>query len=391
MIELIDDLAAFEHLRADWTDLLETSDADGLFLTWEWLFTWWKHLAGDARLFILTVRSGGKLLAIAPFAWTPARVASLLPLPSLEFLGTGTVGSDYLDIIIRRGAEQEALDALRTYLAGQSVVVGLAQLNAQHSAAAALARALAPHEWRQFRRAAGVCPFIRLAGLTWDSYLGSLGSDHRYNFNRRLKQAKRNFDVRFEQARSPEECRDALARLIGLHNARWQGHGGSDAFHAPAVVRFHEEVSRVALDRQWLRLFVLWFGGEPVAALYGFRYRQTFSFYQSGYDPRYRKHSVGLLAMGLAIKSAIDEGAGEYDLLHGDESYKFHWAKEVRELERLELYPSDTRGWIAQQARSASRAARQTARRVLPVAIADRISAAGRLGVWRGLYGAWGH
>ena len=76
----------------------------------------------------------------------------------------------------------------------------------------------------------------------------------------------------------------------------------------------------------------------PVAALYGFFYQRVFYFYQSGYDPRYRKHSVGLVTMGLAIKSAIEDGAEEYDMLHGDESYKFQWAKDVRELEHLELY-----------------------------------------------------
>ena len=33
--------------------------------------------------------------------------------------------------------------------------------------------------------------------------------------------------------------------------------------------------------------------------------------------PITRSASVGLVAMGLAIRSAIGEGAEEYDLLHG--------------------------------------------------------------------------
>ena len=40
---------------------LEASDC-GVFLTWEWLFTWWKHLSEDRRLSILTVRRGGELV-----------------------------------------------------------------------------------------------------------------------------------------------------------------------------------------------------------------------------------------------------------------------------------------------------------------------------------------
>jgi CelD/BcsL family acetyltransferase involved in cellulose biosynthesis len=281
------------------------------------------------------------------------------------------------------------LAALQAYLVGYGGVVHAAQLKTPGSAADALADRLQRDGWTQFRRSAGVCRFIQLTGHTWQSYLASLGSEHRYNFHRRLKQAHKSFDVHFEQARSSLQSREALNTLIRLHNLRWQGHGGSDAFHSPAVVAFHHEMIHRALDQNWLRLFVLRFDDEPVAALYGFVYERVFSFYQSGYDPRFRKHSVGLLLMGLAIKSAIEEGVDEFDMLHGDESYKSHWAKETRHLERLEIYPADVRGRIAMQTRAADRLARGMARRILPEAIADRITAARRLGLWKGLYRAW--
>jgi CelD/BcsL family acetyltransferase involved in cellulose biosynthesis len=389
MVELIDDRDAFERLRPEWTELLASSAANCLFLTWEWLFTWWQHLSGDRRLCVITVRSGGKLIAIAPFGRSTRRVANLLPLQSLEFLGSGTVGSDYLDIIVRRGSEAEALGALATYLAETAVVLDLARIDAKSSVVSKLAAALTKNGWRKVRREAGVCPVIPLAGHTWESYLSTLGADHRYNFQRRLRQANRNFTMRFEQARTPAECGEALDRLIALHNQRWQGHGGSDAFDGVDIVRFHHAMTRLALERNWLRLFLLSFDGVPTAALYGFLYGRTFYFYQSGYDPRYRKHSAGLLAMGLAIKSAIDEGAAHYDLLHGDESYKFHWTKDVRELQHLELYPPERRAAMARRVRRVTRAVKKTARDVLPKTVGDRISAMRRLGLWKGLYGAW--
>ena len=69
-----------------------------------------------------------------------------------------------------------------------------AQLNARRSNAATLAGLLTGRGWSRVRRPAGVCPFIRLNGHTWESYLATLGSEHRYNFNRRLKQATKDFD-----------------------------------------------------------------------------------------------------------------------------------------------------------------------------------------------------
>jgi len=64
----------------------------------------------------------------------------------------------------------------------------------------------------------------------------------------------------------------------------------------------------------------------------------------------------------LAIRAAIEEGAREYDLLHGDEEYKFRWAREIRELSRLEVYPPRLRATMYRRARTLSRAARRLAR-----------------------------
>jgi CelD/BcsL family acetyltransferase involved in cellulose biosynthesis len=389
VIHVVEDARAFDALRGEWTELLNDSEADNVFLTWEWLFTWWKHLAGERTLHLLLVRSEAKLLAIAPFARSAPRVARMLPLPSLEFLGSGTVGSDYLDVIIRRGSEDEALSALHHYLQHAGFVLDLAQLHAGASAARNLTNRLVRDGWRSVSHSSGICPYISLAGHTWESYIATLGADHRYNFHRRLKNARRSFRMRFAAACTPQECRAELDQLIELHNRRWQGHGGSDAFNSAEIVRFHHEFAQLALDQQWLRLFVLEFDDVPVAALYGLFYQRVFSFYQSGYDPRYRKQSVGLLAMGLAIKSAVEDGAREYDLLHGEEAYKFHWAREVRELEHLEVYGHDRRAAVARRMRRMTRTVRRTARRVLPLVVSERISAARRLGLWRGLYSAW--
>jgi CelD/BcsL family acetyltransferase involved in cellulose biosynthesis len=126
--------------------------------------------------------------------------------------------------------------------------------------------------------------------------------------------------------------RELLPVLFELHRKRWSERGGSDGLFGPGLPEFHEEASRLALERGWLRLCVLWLGETPAAALYGFRYGAVFSFYQCGFDPRFAKLGVGLVALGLAIRSAVLEGAGEFDLLHGEEPYKFHWAKRTRAL-----------------------------------------------------------
>ena len=250
----------------------------------------------------------------------------------------------------------------------------LAQVNGEASLAAEVAARLAGREWTGTAIRTDVCPFARLGGHSWDSYLATLGAEHRYNVRRRLRNLAGRFEVRFERAATDAERRAGLAEVVRLHRKRWEARGGrSTAFSTAAVLAFHEEASRLALERGWLRLFSLRLDGAPVSALYGFRYGRRFYFYQSGFEPEYGRHSVGLVTMALAIKSAIEEGAEEYDFLHGDEPYKFLWTRDARELRRLELYAPSLRGRLSRGAVEADRAARKLARRMLPQVVVQAL------------------
>ena len=371
-VEIIEDTGRLMGLREEWSDLLAQSEADCLFLTWEWLSTWWRHLGGDRRLFIPTVRHRGELVAVAPMAVRPPGISSVLPFPALEFMGTGSIGSDYLDVIIRRGHDAFAMKTIAECLSGMNRAIELEQIKIRGCSAVEIGKLLGGRGWSISEEETNVSRYIDLTGRSWEDYLHSLGAAHRYNFNRRLRQLRRDFKVRFETSSTEGDRGPALGRLIALHRARWREF--TRAFHTPNHVRFHEELTRLACERGWLRIFTLWLDDEAVAALYALRYGKVFSFYQSGFDPAYAKFSTGLVTMGLAIESAFEEGAEEFDMLQGLEQYKEHWADRVRALGRVECYPPHLRGLIYRRAMELSRAARRAARRVLPRTIADRIA-----------------
>ena len=246
--------------------------------------------------------------------------------------------------------------------------------------AAELRKGLRQRGWNLSEGTTDICPFINLSGHSWESYLRSLDSKHRGDFGRRLRNLTKQFAVRFEWVRSEEQRREALSLLVALHNMRWGDRGGSDAFDRSDLIAFHQEASQLALERGWLRLFLLSLDGQPAASLYGFRYNGTFYFLQSGFDPRYTRYGVGLITVGLTIKSAIEEGAEEYDFLRGAESYKFKWARESRELGRLALYPPRLGAFLYDRAQSVGRAVKTMVRRALPKAIANRMVR--RTGAW---------
>ncbi len=369
VVEKVDSSQRFGTLKDEWNELLKDSTSDCLFLTWEWLHTWWKHLAGDRRLNIITVRIDGRLAAIAPLVQRSSQWRRLLPFPVLEFLGSGSVGSDYLDILVRRGQERQALAALAESLAGGKLMLEFSQVERSSAQAIGLALQLKQQGWIFTRHLTDFCPYIDLSGHDWESYLASLGSAHRYNLRRRIRNLEKQWSVRFERVQSEEQRTEALRELVRLHETRWRARNSPGVFHDPALVAFHDELSRLALRRGWLRLYVLRLDGRPVAALYGFNYHNTFYFYQSGFDPGYGRHSVGLVIMGLAIKSAIEEGLRVYDFLRGDESYKMLWTRDERELVRLGLYPSGEYGMVYRQAMELRWGIKNILSRYLPAAI----------------------
>ncbi|HZI94543.1 MAG TPA: GNAT family N-acetyltransferase [Patescibacteria group bacterium] len=362
MIESITTLGAFERLGDDWRSLQSRSASGSPFLTWDWLFTWWKHLSAARRLMILAVRKQGRLTAIAPLAIRPPCVPRLIPFRALELLGTGTVGSDYLDLIVEQGAEEEAIPEIAAHLGTLRMPLELPHVLLDNSSARLLADRLAPQGWRVKFATTNVCPYIALGGLDWPAYVASLGSAHRTNLQRRIHGLERIGPVRLDAVQTEAERREALDRLIALHIARWRPLGGSDAFHVPEMLHFHHELSGLALRDGWLRLMVLRVGQTPVAWFYGFRRGTTFYFYQSAFDPAWSDRSVGLVAMGLAIRSAIEEGAADFDMLHGGERYKHHWARAQRSVGRMDLHPPFLRGRVTSGVAELGRMARAMGR-----------------------------
>jgi CelD/BcsL family acetyltransferase involved in cellulose biosynthesis len=342
--EIITDTAGFRELREEWTELLRCSGCSCLFLTWEWMFTWWQHLGGSRRRHLITVRQDGLLIAIAPLALCPPRLKRLKPFQALEFLAAGSVGSDYLSFLVRRGYEEAALAQLSISLTGTAVMLELARVDATSFVMVALALELKQAGWQPMRVSTNFSPCLDLQGHTWESYCNGLNHSHRRDLKKRLAALHKAFEVRFELVASESQRAEMMAAFIQLHLRRWSAQGGSDALGGEDLQDFHRALSAMLFERGWLRLYTLWLDGKPAAIIYLFKHEGVFYYYQTSFDLEYGKYGIGTLILAMAIKAAIAEGALEFDFLHDDEPYKYLWAKEERELIRLDLFPPGYHG-----------------------------------------------
>lgn len=358
-IEVIQSAERFAAIRSEWNELLAESSTQSPFLTWEWLNAWWIHLGGSQRLAIVTVRDGAELMAVAPFCASRGRVPFLW---RYELLGTGFAGSDYLDAFVRPGRELRSVQALSDHVKQQGMALHLVHLP-QGSWLSRIAAPLSEDGWSARTAPDGFCPFIRLAGHSWDSFLATIGPAHRATTRRRLRSLEKNFTMRFEPIVGDEARQHALAKLFEFHQARFGTRG--TAFHTDALRAFHLDVTARLQQSGVLRLFALTLNDTIAGVMYGMAFKGRFYFYQHGYDPAFHAQGVGRAVLDLSIRAAIAEGLAEFDLLWGGEAYKSAWTSEKRPLARLDVFPAHLGGRVQQRAVETERTLRAFARRVV--------------------------
>src|SRR5882672_1697881 len=85
LVEAVDTEGAFGALVASWNALADRADAASVFLSHEWFRAAWSWRRQDARLFILVVRDGSRVVGILPLLRERAgRALALLTVPDTQ-------------------------------------------------------------------------------------------------------------------------------------------------------------------------------------------------------------------------------------------------------------------------------------------------------------------
>src|SRR5262249_19121375 len=103
--------------------------------------------------------------------------------------------------------------------------------------------------------------------------------------------------------------------------------------------RFHRDIVRAFSEKGWLRLDFLLLDGEAIAGIYGFGYKDRYSFYLPALNPAIAaKMSPSILLLFRCIDVARREGHTEFGLLRGAAHYKTAWPTGPRRCVTLQYY-----------------------------------------------------
>ena len=320
-MEPVDSLGA---VREPWTALAR--HGQNVFATWEFASTWWKHFGrGRTLLTVAGIDAADEVAAIFPcYLWKRH------PLRVVRFLGNGA--GDVLGPICRPDQRPYMAGAVRRLLDrppwSWDVFVG-ENLPGDEPWADHLQGRVLRHEGN---------PVARLTG-SFDDYLRGRSANFRQQARARDRRLHDRYAVRFRLCTDPDRLDRDLDTLFLLHRRRFGRHS---AFTG-ARSGFHRDFAHVALERGWLRLWILELDGRCVAGFYGFRVGGVESYYQSGREPALDRESLGMVMLTHAIRAAASDGIQTFSLLRGQERYKYRFATEDHGLDTV----CTTRGRVA--------------------------------------------
>lgn len=331
MLRVIAEPEGFESLAGIWDSLLQRNGEDNsIYLTHEWLSTWWRHFGEGKKLNILLMEKDEQVIGIVPLMRTEYTMGPV-KLPLLETIGA--VNCNYIGLIPSEN-RQEAASAFLSYLEEELVKSRLAlrfSLVPEDSQFLQLLRRHAPLFSQSLiiqERLMTLAPYISLP-TTWEEYSHSLGRRRRKILRRSLQELEEAHSVRFQEC-DADSLEDWLSRLFDLHQRRWQSVGVRSGFSDPQKREFYRDLSTQFLQKKWLHFSCLKVDEEMVSTEFGYIYNGKLYAATSARDPRYSKYSIGHLHHMYLTRDAIARNLREVDLLRGDEPYKFYWTKSAR-------------------------------------------------------------
>lgn len=282
-----------------------------VFMLPSWLKAWKHAFDSQDELYLCLMKMREELIGVASLSITGA---------TASFVGDPEI-SDYMDFAVVPGYEREFYHALLDDLAKEQVTkLDLRCLRPESTVFSHLVEAARDRKGSSSCEPDGVTLEMDLPG-DWSEYLNRLDRKQRHEVRRKLRRLHEAAEVRFHALEDATEIAERLDVFLKMFR---ESRPDKAAFMNSRMESFFREMIRAMAEKGLVRLFLLELNDLPAAAALCFDYRDTLFLYNSGYDPRYRSLSVGLLCKILSIKHGIAIGRKKYDFLKGAEPYKYY-------------------------------------------------------------------
>ena len=307
------------ELSGAWSQIAEQRSPASIFLTPEWIAVAREHDSAEA----VTLAVGGD----APYG-----VAALARDADGTLRFAGGELTDEQDVVAPAGQERLVATAVAAWIAAERPrQVRLEFVPEDAPTLETIAGVLGASDYRVERSRLITSPRLPLPG-EFETYVQSLGKKERHELRRKIRRLENATRATFTWATDANRG-VTLDRFFALHRL---SRGEKADFMTPDVERFFRDIADALAPLGRLRLGVLRAHDQDAAVLFAFAYRGTLALYNAAYDPALASLSIGIVSHAWAIREAITERFDTYDLLRGDEPYKYDLGATDRWLGKLE-------------------------------------------------------
>ena len=298
-----------EELTAVWRDPNSSLQWNCLFMLPVWIKAWWDEFGEGEPLRLLVSGNNGSPLGIA-----------LLKLQgeTASFLGSADV-CDYQDIVSAPGFESDFTHCLLDHLRSRGVVRLVLNSVRPDAAAIRMIEAARIAGYQTESEAEDVTVMTSLPN-SWEGFLAGLNGKQRHEIRRKIRRLHEAGSVAYRTMDSRAALIESLPEFLQLFKI---SRTDKADFMTARMERFFESLVDGLSSENIIALYMLELEDKPAAGVMCFEFGSTTYLYNSGYDPRYRSLSVGLLSKAYSIGASIEKGMRQYDFLKGGEPYKF--------------------------------------------------------------------
>ena len=357
----------FFKLKESWNTLLFESGAGNIFLTWEWMYNWWKVFKRkNDELFILLGTENAEISGIAPCYISNGFYKKIC------FLGSGRVCSEYLSFIVSQKDSISFLTGICEYLNNNSDKWNLLYLEAlkpDDKVVSLLKDCVNSKKWKWITLKEHISFYLPLLPS-----LEELRQAMSHSLIKKLLARKRKLSCQCRvecKELKPSNYKDLSSNfdiVFSLHQKRWQSleskSGG--VFNNKRMVKFLRRVTEEFYKNDRLSIYCLTLDGKPIAADYNLKFGRKIWCYTGGFEPLYKYYSPGSICFWESLQFYINNGYQEYDFLRGDETYKNRWTDKSRKECDILITKAGIKGSLFLLGNSFSKLAKNILKKILP-------------------------
>ena len=330
----------WRSLQHCWDALVFSTPDSNVFQSYQFLWQWWKYFGTWNELYILVVRNGEDLVALAPM------MIEYFPILGRTFRKLAFIGAD---MEMNRpkflcSFDREAVNsAVLGYLDAHRADWDCADIDEQPCGAHAdaILSELKKYDYN-VATSETLCPYVEFEG-TWEQFLESRSRRMRSNIRRLRRKLDQCGNVQVRVSNSWPELDQAMDTYCEIENRSWKIGSNLHLERDAAHYGFYRGLAEAFAEGGRFELRTLELNGRPIASTFGIIDQDRFQSLMITHDSAYHHISPGTVLESYELEAMLGEKIRRYEFLGSFLTNKLRWTDQVIETANIHIYTRPVR------------------------------------------------